>query len=54
MTNNIHNNGPKMAVGSIVDPTAFADMHRSANFNYNAAMVHPAEHKNIFSFIFSK
>lgn len=46
-------NGPKMSVGSIVDPSSFARVNAEKTFTYHNSIVKPAPRNSFFKF-FSK
>ncbi|MCM0598966.1 hypothetical protein [Periweissella fabalis] len=51
--NKLQVNGPKMSVGSIVDPSQFARVSAEKNFLYHNSVVKPAPRNGFFKF-FSK
>lgn len=46
----LHSNGPKMSIGSIVDPSTFTRVSAEKTFTYHNSIVKPVQRKGFFKF----
>lgn len=51
LNNKLHSNGPKMSVGSIVDPSTFTRVNNNKTFTYHNSIVKPAPRSGFFKFL---